>query len=309
MVGWPQACRPQTSWPEGWRCWLLLSLPPTHQNNAHKLIMPSLNTYYKTCHYLPQVETHCFEGMSPQCSPLPGKAIKLSSTSPKTLSSRFDWTSMYREAELLASLLRNNSPSTWSNIGWCTFFLFVFNESSWGKVERGLENWGLNSGSPIWSRTWPHTPGGRHHPQHPLDPNPIHQPADTSPRATADLQSAMAGHSQLISRPEQALRAPWALALPTSWPTRPVGPSTSGPGIWLHWISAGWCQLQDPQGPVTWDPWALAPPTSRPTLALRYLDLFSQPPHDPALLTSEPALPQGPPPAPAWGSAAGCLVT
>ena len=40
--------------------------------------------YYKTCHYFPQVETRCFEGMSPLCSPLPGKAIKLSfSSSPK----------------------------------------------------------------------------------------------------------------------------------------------------------------------------------------------------------------------------------
>ena len=34
--------------------------------------------YYKTCHYLLQVGTHDFEGTNPLCSPLPGKAIKLS---------------------------------------------------------------------------------------------------------------------------------------------------------------------------------------------------------------------------------------
>ena len=34
--------------------------------------------YYKTCHYLLQVGTHDFEGTNPLCSPLPGKAIRLS---------------------------------------------------------------------------------------------------------------------------------------------------------------------------------------------------------------------------------------
>ena len=45
-----------------------------------------------------------FKGRSPLCPPLLGKAIKLFfSTSPKTLSLRFDSALVYREAELLAS--------------------------------------------------------------------------------------------------------------------------------------------------------------------------------------------------------------
>ena len=48
--------------------------------SCNKLITPSFTIKH---HYFPQVETHCFEGMSP-LFPLPGKAIKLSlSSSPK----------------------------------------------------------------------------------------------------------------------------------------------------------------------------------------------------------------------------------
>ena len=47
-----------------------------------------------------------FEGMSLLCPSLPGKAIKLSfSTSPKTMCPKFNLAPMYREAELLASVI------------------------------------------------------------------------------------------------------------------------------------------------------------------------------------------------------------
>ena len=73
--------------PEGWWCWLLLTSPPTHQENVHDMIMRSLNHYFKTSHYLLQVGRHNFEGMSPLRSLLPGKVIKRPfSTSPKAVS-------------------------------------------------------------------------------------------------------------------------------------------------------------------------------------------------------------------------------
>ena len=54
--------------------------------------------YYKTCHYLPQVKTHGFEGVRLLSPLLPGKAIKrLFSTSPQTLSLRFDLVLVYRD--------------------------------------------------------------------------------------------------------------------------------------------------------------------------------------------------------------------
>ena len=40
--------------------------------------MPTLNNYYKTSHYVPQVGTHSFEGIRLLCPPLPGKAMKRS---------------------------------------------------------------------------------------------------------------------------------------------------------------------------------------------------------------------------------------
>ena len=74
---------PRPVGPKGWRCALLLTSSLTHQKGVHQLITPSLNNYYKTPHCLPQVGTLGFEGISPLCPPLPGKAIKLSfSTSP-----------------------------------------------------------------------------------------------------------------------------------------------------------------------------------------------------------------------------------
>ena len=52
------------------------------------------------------VGTHSFSGQEPTVSPFAGKAIELSfSTSPKTLSLRFDSALVYREAELSASAL------------------------------------------------------------------------------------------------------------------------------------------------------------------------------------------------------------
>ena len=95
-------------------CGLLLTSPPTHQKNVHKLITLfeqllenfSKKKKKKTSHCLPQVGTHGFEGMSLLCPPLPGEAIQLFfSTSPKTLSLRFDLALVYRETELLVSVL------------------------------------------------------------------------------------------------------------------------------------------------------------------------------------------------------------
>ena len=72
-------------------------LTTSQSENVHELITPSLNHYYKTSHYRLQVGTHSFEGISPLWPPLPGKAIKLFfSTSPKTLSLRFNSVSGYR---------------------------------------------------------------------------------------------------------------------------------------------------------------------------------------------------------------------
>ena len=72
-------------------------LTPNRQENVHELITPrSLNT--KTSHRPLQGATHSFEGTSPLCPPLPGKAIKLFfSTSPKTLSLRFDLAPAHRD--------------------------------------------------------------------------------------------------------------------------------------------------------------------------------------------------------------------
>ena len=57
-----------------------------------------------TTFVLPQVGTLGLEGISLLCPPLPGKAVKLSfSTSPKTLSLRFDLASVHREVELSPS--------------------------------------------------------------------------------------------------------------------------------------------------------------------------------------------------------------
>ena len=77
---------PRPVGPEGWWCWLLLISPPTHQNNIHKQITPSLNNYHKPSIF-PKLG-HMVEGISLL---LPGKALKLLfSTSPQILSPRFD---------------------------------------------------------------------------------------------------------------------------------------------------------------------------------------------------------------------------
>ena len=73
---------------EGWRCWLLLSFPPTHQKNVHELTRPSLNNYYKTSYHFPHGNTwfwgHWFSVACFVC-----KVIKIFfSTSPKTLVSK-----------------------------------------------------------------------------------------------------------------------------------------------------------------------------------------------------------------------------
>ena len=82
--------------PECWWGWLPTTSPPTNRKKVRKLITPSLNHDYKTSHYPLQVQTH-FEGISPLWSSLPGKARKwFFSTSPRTLSLRFNLVSEYR---------------------------------------------------------------------------------------------------------------------------------------------------------------------------------------------------------------------
>ena len=78
-----QACRPQTGWNQ--KVDDADSQLPHHQpiRRTYELITPSLNHYYKTVHYLPQVGTHSSEGISLLWPPLPGKAKLFFSTSPK----------------------------------------------------------------------------------------------------------------------------------------------------------------------------------------------------------------------------------
>ena len=69
----------------------------TNQSECPQADQPSLNHYCRTSYYPLQVGTHSLEGVSPQCLPLPGKAIKLFfSTSPKTLCPRFNLVLGYR---------------------------------------------------------------------------------------------------------------------------------------------------------------------------------------------------------------------
>ena len=63
---------------------LTLASPPTHQKIVQELITPSLDN--KTSHCLPQVGTEDFEGMSPLCPLLPGKAMKLSFSTQNSVS-------------------------------------------------------------------------------------------------------------------------------------------------------------------------------------------------------------------------------
>ena len=97
MVCCPQVHRPQTGWNlkvDDANSYSALS----HQNTVQKLVTPSLNQYYKTSHYLLQVWTHDFQGISLLWPYLPGKAIKLLfSTSPKPLSLRFDLVPKHRD--------------------------------------------------------------------------------------------------------------------------------------------------------------------------------------------------------------------
>ena len=116
MVSCPQACRPRPVGLEGW-CWLPLTSLLTHQKKCpetdHALI------YYKTSPYVSKVGTDGFEGISPLCPPLPGKAIKLSfSTSPRTLSLRFDLALLYREAEFSASYTKAVCSSGFQEQRW-----------------------------------------------------------------------------------------------------------------------------------------------------------------------------------------------
>ena len=83
-------------------CGILPTSPPTHRKNVHELITPFEQLLENFC--LPQVGTHGFEGLL--CPLLPGEAIQLLfSILPKTLSLRFDLALVYRETELLVSVL------------------------------------------------------------------------------------------------------------------------------------------------------------------------------------------------------------
>ena len=76
----PQAGKHRDPRPGGTRRLMMLTpltSPSANQKNAHKLIMPSLNHYYKTPHSPLQVGTHSFEGISPLYPSLPAKATKL----------------------------------------------------------------------------------------------------------------------------------------------------------------------------------------------------------------------------------------
>ena len=63
---------------------LTLASPPTHQKIVQELITPSLDN--ESSHCLPQVGTEDFEGMSPLCPLLPGKAMKLSFSTQNSVS-------------------------------------------------------------------------------------------------------------------------------------------------------------------------------------------------------------------------------
>ena len=64
--------------PEGRRCRLPITSPPTNQKKVYGLITPSsLNHCYKAPPSSLQVRTHSLEGRRPLWPPLPGKAIKL----------------------------------------------------------------------------------------------------------------------------------------------------------------------------------------------------------------------------------------
>ena len=102
MVCCLQACRPLDVKVDDADSYL--TSPPTKQKNVHQLITPSFNNYYKMSHYLLRVGTRGFDSISPLWPPLPGKVKKLAfSTSPKTLSPRFNSAPLYREGELSAS--------------------------------------------------------------------------------------------------------------------------------------------------------------------------------------------------------------
>ena len=87
------------------------------------MITPSLDNYYKTSHYLLQVGTHGFEGVSLLWPSLPGKNKALLFYFTQILSLRFCLALMYREAELSASALAApsacNPGDTWCMSGRC----------------------------------------------------------------------------------------------------------------------------------------------------------------------------------------------
>ena len=108
MVCCPQACRPQTSW--NLKVDVADSYLPHHQpirRMSMSWSCPLGTITIKLLSILSKLGYIVFRGRSPRVSPpLPGKVIKLSfSTTPRTLSPRFDSAPVYRETELLASLL------------------------------------------------------------------------------------------------------------------------------------------------------------------------------------------------------------
>ena len=85
MVSTHKHMGPRPVGTRGWYCWL----SPHHQPIG-RMSTTLFDHYYKASHYLCHAWTHSFEGISPWWSPLPSKATKLYSISPKTLSPRFN---------------------------------------------------------------------------------------------------------------------------------------------------------------------------------------------------------------------------
>ena len=88
--------------PEGWWCYLPIPSPPTNQKNVHELIVPcSLNTVNTplSTPRTPPWKGYSLEGINLLWSPLPGKALFLS-TSFKTLVSDIYFIPVYRSCIL-----------------------------------------------------------------------------------------------------------------------------------------------------------------------------------------------------------------
>ena len=104
----------------------LMMLTPNYftTNQSEKCLQAdnpcSLNHSYKTPYYSLQSGTHRPKGMNLLCPPLPGKAIKLFlSTSPKTLSPRFNLALVYRGQILATFFPWSHGPVVFQGAAGC----------------------------------------------------------------------------------------------------------------------------------------------------------------------------------------------